>query len=123
LMRTEKIQRAVIVSAIGSLENVSFRNLKKNIELPVTLEKTELTEIKGPLELLSLEGSMMPMEGKPFFHLHGMFGTTAGEVVGGHMFSGRVYTTLEITFAEMKDCTIVKAKDNETGLPEYTVTS
>ncbi len=119
LMQNVKIRHAVIVSAIGSLENVSFRNLKENIELPVTLEKTVLTEVKGPLELLTLEGSMMPMDGKPFFHLHGIFGTTNGRVVGGHMFAGRVYTTLEISFAEMKNCTIVKARDKKTGLPEY----
>ena len=37
IARDHGIKRGIVISAIGSLKNVIFRNVKTNIELPVKL--------------------------------------------------------------------------------------
>jgi hypothetical protein len=63
ILKDHGIERGVILSAIGSLKNVVFRNVKMNIEIPVKLENTNEMEENGPFELLSLEGNIFPSEG------------------------------------------------------------
>jgi predicted DNA-binding protein with PD1-like motif len=71
------IERGVILSAIGSLKDVRFRNLKPNNDLPVRLKETNEMEEAGPFELLSLAGNLFPTEGEdePIVHLHVMLGS------------------------------------------------
>ena len=83
-------QQLVILSAIGSLEDVEFRDLKTGIQLPVALEKTNLMVEHGPFELLSLEGNVVPMDGSPVLHLHVILGASHGAVIGGHLFKATV---------------------------------
>jgi predicted DNA-binding protein with PD1-like motif len=63
ILKDHGIERGVILSAIGSLKDVVFRNVKMNIEIPVKLENTNEMEENGPFELLSLEGNIFPSEG------------------------------------------------------------
>ncbi len=78
------IRKGVIISTIGSLKNVVFRNVKTNVEIPVKREDTNEIEEKGPFELLSLEGNLFPSEedGEPIVHLHVMLGSPSGGVMG-----------------------------------------
>ena len=114
----EKIERAAIVSAIGSFEDVVFRNLQDDISLHILLDKTVEFKLHGPFEVLSLEGNLFPLRGQPFLHLHCLLSDSQGRVTGGHLFSARAFSTLEILLQELVECLIVKEKSELTGLNE-----
>jgi uncharacterized protein len=111
----------VILSAIGSLCDCEFRDLKIPIDLPVVIDKTNLMVEKGPFELLSLEGNVVPMDGNPLLHLHVILGTSYGPVIGGHLFKAKVFTTTELWFAKVKGTKVHKDKSSLTGLTELNV--
>jgi predicted DNA-binding protein with PD1-like motif len=114
------IERGVILSAIGSLKNVVFRNAKLNTALPVRAENTQEIEEAGPFELLSLEGNLFPSESEeePIIHLHVMLGSPSGGVRGGHLFKAVIFTTTEIVIGKMAGSSVYKAKSDVTGLME-----
>jgi predicted DNA-binding protein with PD1-like motif len=114
------IEKGVILSAIGSLRNVVFRNVKMNIEMPVKLENTNEIEEAGPFELLSLEGNLFPSdsEEEPIVHLHVMLGSPSGSVKGGHLIKATVFTTTEIIIGKIVGSSVWKAKSDVTGLME-----
>jgi predicted DNA-binding protein with PD1-like motif len=114
------IERGIIISAIGSLKNVVFRNVKTNIAIPVKLENTNKIEEVGPFELLSLEGNIFPPEDEkdPIIHLHVMLGSPSGSVMGGHLFKATVFTTAEIFIGKIVGSSVYKAKSDMTGLME-----
>jgi len=121
-----KLERAVILSAIGSLCDVAFRDLKTGIELPVNVDKTNLMQTYGPFELLTLEGNVVPLvgefgnlkEGDLVLHLHCTLGTAYGSLFGGHLFAATVFTTTEIFLAKVKDSQVKKKRSVVTGLTE-----
>lgn len=112
------IQRAVILSAIGSCEEVVFRNLQEGISLPISLDKTIEFRLSGPFEVLSVEGNLFPVQGQPFLHLHCLLSNQQGTVTGGHLFSARAFSTLEILLQEFVATSVIKEKSNLTGLNE-----
>jgi hypothetical protein len=120
IVQDHGIERGVILSAIGSLKDVVFRNVKLNTALPVRTENTEEMEGEGPFELLSLEGNLFPSEreGEPIIHLHVMLGSPSGGVMGGHLFKAIVFTTTEIVIGRMAGSSVYKAKSEVTGLME-----
>ncbi len=119
LLRALGLSRGAFLSAIGSMVNASFRNLQSGAELPVSLEKTSIKESSGPFELLSLEGNFVPMGAELQFNVHVMLGQQDGSVVGGHLFSGTVYTTMEIVLVELRRSGVIKGVSAQTGLPEW----
>ncbi len=126
LCQKNNIQRAVILSAIGSLCDVAFRDLKTGIELPVKLDKTNLMEAYGPFELLTLEGDIVPLvgefsdlkDGDLVLHLHCTLGTAYGTPFGGHLFKATIFTTTELFLASVKNSQVKKKKSVVTGLAE-----
>jgi len=114
------IERGVILSTIGSLKNVVFRNVKTNAKMPVKPENTNEIEEKDPFELLSLEGNLFPSESdkEPIIHLHVMLGSPSGSVKGGHLFKANVFTTTEIVIGKIAGSSVHKAKSDVTGLIE-----
>ena len=112
------IDRAVIISAIGSASDVIFRDLIKGIRAPVEPAKTNELTMKGPYEILSLEGNIFPMNDELVVHLHILLGKEDGTVCGGHLSQARVFTTLELVLAEVKNSRIYRKKSRETGLNE-----
>jgi predicted DNA-binding protein with PD1-like motif len=114
------IERGVILSAIGSLKHVVFRNVKRNTALPVSPENTQEMEEAGPFELLSLEGNLFPSEGEgePIIHLHVMLGSPSGDVMGGHLFKAIIFSTTEIVVGKIAGSSVCKAKSDVTGLME-----
>ena len=114
------IEKGVILSAIGSLKNVVFRNVKPNIALPVGVGKTQEVEERGPFELLSLEGNLFPSEteSEPVIHLHVMLGTPSGSVKGGHLFRANVFSTTEMVIGKVAGSAVYKEKSDVTGLWE-----
>jgi predicted DNA-binding protein with PD1-like motif len=115
-----RMERGVILSAIGSLKDVVFRNVRLNTALPVRAEDTQAIEEAGPFELLSLEGNLFPSEseGKPVIHLHVTLGSPSGGVMGGHLFRAVIFTTTEIVIGKMTGSSVHKAKSDVTGLWE-----
>lgn len=124
--KEKNIERATILSGIGSLCDVSFRDLKTGIDLPVNVDKTNLMEEYGPFELLTLEGNIVPLvgefgdlkDGDPVIHLHCTFGTAYGSLFGGHLFKATVFTTTELFIAKVKNSQVKKKQGKITGLTE-----
>jgi hypothetical protein len=124
--KENSMERAVILSGIGSLCDVAFRDLKTGIELPVNVDKTNLIKEYGPFELLTLEGSVVPLVGEfgalkhgdPVLHLHATLGTAYGNIFGGHLFEATIFTTTEIFIAKVKNSSVKKKQSTVTGLTE-----
>jgi len=114
------VARGVILSAIGGFKNVAFRNVKISVDIPVKLEDTNEMEEAGPFELLSLEGNLFPSvrEDGPVIHLHVMLSSPSGNVVGGHLLKGTIFTTTEIYIGKIVESSVYKAKSDVTGLME-----
>lgn len=104
---TEKLRElnvgyAVIISAVGSVSDVTFRGIKTGAKLPITSPRTTVHKLEGPLELLGLTGNLFPSEnGETDFHLHILLSKSSGEVVGGHLFNARVFASCEIMISEL----------------------
>lgn len=131
LVQTVKEQgweRAVIISGIGSLEDVVFVAPKPAFKIPVQpAENLNKIEIKGPFELMSIEGNIVPLVGEfgnlkhgdPVLHIHCLLSHGNGELTGGHMVAAKVFTTTEIFIANIKDSNVKKKKSDVTGLMEF----
>lgn len=121
LMVERELDRLIVLSGIGSFHNVTMRDLKFGIQKPVDLGKTNEIIQEGPFELLSLEGSVVPMDGEPTVHLHAVLGLPDGGVTGGHLFEATVFTTLELFVAGLTGTDLHKQRSAITGLTEYRV--
>ena len=104
IVKDYAIERGVILSAIGSLKDVVFVNVRSHTGIPVKTEDMIEIEEAGPFELLSLEGNFFPSKenGEPVIHLHAILGTSSGAVTGGHLLKATVFTTAEIGLQIMK---------------------
>ncbi len=120
IAKNHGIERGMVLSAIGSLKDVVFRNVNEHVGLPVSLDKTQQIEKAGPMELLSLEGNLFPSEGegKAVIHLHALLGSPSGNVAGGHLFKATVFTTVEIVMGRITGSSVYKEKSELTGLME-----
>ncbi|PLX86046.1 MAG: DUF296 domain-containing protein [Desulfuromonas sp.] len=97
-----RVQNAVIVSAVGSVQKVLFRGIKAGAKRPITPPRMQLHELAGPLELLGLEGNLFPDEnGRNDHHLHILVSKSSGEVCGGHLFDAEVFASCEILITEV----------------------
>lgn len=54
------------------------------------------TELEGPLEMVSLLGSVTEKDGKPYLHLHASFSDSECRCFGGHLNSAVIGVTGEI---------------------------
>ena len=110
------IERGIILSAIGSLKNVVFVNVRPHTGIPVKTEDMIEIEEGGPFELLSLEGNFFPSQedGEPVIHLHAILGTSSGAVTGGHLLKATVFTTAEIILGSLTGSSVFKVKSDVT---------
>jgi predicted DNA-binding protein with PD1-like motif len=110
------IDRGVILSAIGSVKNVVFVNVRSHAGLPVKKEDMMESEQPGPFELLSLEGNFFPSQedGEPVIHLHAILGTSSGAVTGGHLLKATVFATVEIILGSLTGSSVYKVKSDVT---------
>ena len=110
------IERGVILSAIGSVKDVIFVNVRPNIGIPVGVGDMSKIEDPGPFELLSLEGNFFPSPegGEPVIHLHAILGTASGSVSGGHLLKATVFTTAEIVLGNIAGSSVYKAMSDVT---------
>jgi len=66
-------------------------------------------------ELLSLDGNLSILDGKPFFHIHTVLGGSDFNCYGGHLFSAKVAVTCEINFRPL-EMDILRKPNSEIGL-------
>ena len=112
------LKNAVIVSAVGSMQNVRFRGIKTGAKLPITPPRMQLHEVEGPLELLGLEGNLFPDEqGEVDCHLHILLGKSSGELIGGHLFDAEVFASCEILLTEVLVAGIERQASKTGGVP------
>ena len=116
MARDHGIERGVILSAIGSLKDVVFVNVRPHTVIPVKTEDMIEIEEAGPFELLSLEGNFFPSQedGDPVIHLHAILGTSSGSVSGGHLLKATIFTTAEIILGSIAGSSVFKAKSDVT---------
>lgn len=99
---------AFVVAGIGSLARASLR-LADAIE-PVSID--------GPLELLTLSGTLSPAGP----HLHASVADAAGRVMGGHVGRGCfVRTTAEVLLMLLPSFTFAREPDAATNYAELIV--
>ncbi|VEU43000.1 unnamed protein product [Pseudo-nitzschia multistriata] len=106
---------AFILSAVGSLESLTLRmanaiNSNGNFV-------NEIREWNERLEVVSLVGTFSS-EGK---HLHMSVSDGQGNVYGGHVMSGKIFTTLELVIGVILDVDFSRAQDPTTGYKELVV--
>ena len=118
LVTKEKIDCAVILSAIGSVKNVRLKDIKSGARLPISSPRLISHDIEGPRELLGLTGNVVPGEnGQPDCHLHIMASRSSGDVVGGHMYDAQVFATCEIVLVELSVEGIERYQSKTGGTP------
>jgi predicted DNA-binding protein with PD1-like motif len=127
-VKDQEWERAVILSGIGSLEDVVFVAPKPAFKIPVQpAENLNKIEMKGPFELMSIEGNIVPLvgefgnlkQGDPVLHIHCLLSHGNGELTGGHMVAAKVFTTTEIFIACIRESNVKKKKSDVTGLMEF----
>jgi len=101
-------QGAFVVAGIGSLEGARLRLAAADAG----------TEIAGPCELLSLQGTLSA-DGA---HLHMAVADAQGRVWGGHVLDGNlIRTTAELLLAPLPGWQLGRAPDAATGYAELVV--
>ena len=97
-----------VVAGIGSLVRAQIR----------FADDAGPTAVDGPLEILTLCGSLTP-DGA---HLHASLSDAAGRVLGGHVCAGcEVRTTAELLIAPLPPGALGRAFDPATGYPELVI--
>lgn len=90
----EGVMGGVILSIIGSLRRAVLRNVARFPEhLPVTDSERLYKEAEGPLEILSVSGTISSRDGEAFIHAHICVSKVLdGELItmGGHLAEGLV---------------------------------
>jgi predicted DNA-binding protein with PD1-like motif len=99
---------AFVVSAVGSLDKATLR----------FAAQPEPTQIVGPLELVSLSGTLS-LDGP---HLHASVSDAQGNVFGGHLRPGsKIRTTAEILVTVLPDVVFRRRPDPRTGFRELVI--
>ena len=99
--RMVNLHHGAIVSAVGSVRNVEFSDIQAGARLPITEPRMPVHRVEGPLDLLGLEGNLVPDEdGRVNPHLHIFAAKSSGEAIGGHLREAEVFATCEIILGE-----------------------
>lgn len=77
--------------------------------------KYEEREFDEQLEVVSFQGNCSLKDGKPFFHVHGVFARRDFSALAGHIKEARVHPTLEV-WLRAEDVGIQRTHDAQTGL-------
>lgn len=75
----------------------------------------EYRDVEEQLEVVSFQGNSSLKDGKPFLHIHGVFGRRDFTVYGGHVKEARVHPTLEV-WLRTEDVPVRRAHDEASGL-------
>src|SRR5262245_38276747 len=107
-LKGQRADSAFVVAGIGSLTVASLRYAGETTE----------DRLAGPLEILSLSGSLSPAG----THLHMSVSDASGRVYGGHVgYGNTVGTTAEVLVAPLTDWSLTREHDATTGFKELVV--
>jgi predicted DNA-binding protein with PD1-like motif len=118
VLKEKNIEYAIIVNGVGAIEEAKIRNLVAYAEkFPIGDKERVHVNTKGPLELLSLQGSISRGKDGVFVHGHAVFCGVqpAGSAFGGHLVEAKVYSTTEVTIVEALDMQLLRAICPESG--------
>ena len=108
LVGSQNADSFFVVAGIGSLVQATLRYAG---------ESTEST-LAGPLEILSVSGSLSPAGA----HLHMSVSDARGRVYGGHVcYGNEVRTTAEVLLAVLPNGSLTREHDPRTGFNELVV--
>ena len=100
---------ACVLTCVGSLRLATLRFANSD----------RLSEVRGPLEIISLSGTIASFGGS---HLHLSVADKNGTVVGGHLKEGSIiHTTAEIVVGVLDGYAFHREIDPATGYPELVV--
>ncbi len=106
--QAQALEAGVILTGLGSFTQASLR----------FAAASEGTAIAGPLELISLSGTLS----QHGMHLHGAIADAQGRVYGGHIMPGcLIRTTAEIAIANLLHLRFFRQPDPVTGYLELVV--
>ncbi len=109
-VQKHNIKAASVLSGLGSLEKTHIRYANASSGVKES----------GHFEILTLSG-LFSIEGG---HFHISIANNFGHVFGGHLLEGNIiFTTAEITIAELTDHNFKRSFDAETGFKELQITS
>ncbi len=114
-MKKSGTSSAFVLTAVGSLECVTLR--MANASNANGDFVNEVREWRERLEVVSLVGTFSK-EGK---HLHMSVSDGRGNVFGGHVMSGTIFTTLELVIGVIRDVEFSRERDPATGYKELVV--
>ncbi len=106
--RKHKVKVAVVLSAVGMLENFTLGYFKKKGDYAKQ-------HFKKPHELVALSGIIMKLSNDYNFHLHAALGNEKKKLVGGHLVDASVRVTAEIVLLK-SNSKLKRVLDEETGL-------
>ena len=99
---------ASVLSVVGSLNHANLR----------FANQPQATRVDGPLEILSLSGTLS----KHGVHLHLSVADSQGRMTGGHLKPGcEIYTTAEIVLGVYPDLVFDRELDDTYGYKELVV--
>lgn len=96
---------------IGSIDRIQIGSYD------IGRKQYDLARENTVFELISMQGNVTQLDGKPFVHAHAALSRTDGTnaAIGGHLKEAHVAATVEI-FLIALDVTISRKIDDETGL-------
>jgi len=105
----EELIRLARVEAIGATDSavIGVYDLERKEYYP--------EKISGFCEILSLNGSVTSMDGKPYIHLHAALADQDHTVHGGHVLEMKVGATCEM-FVTVLEGTVKRQKDESLGI-------
>ena len=120
-MKTSGSESAFIMTAVGSLESVTLR-MANACKPGASLENAtnEIKQWKERLEIVSLTGTISKDGQK---HLHMSVSNSQGNVLGGHVMDGTIFTTLELVIGTIGKVAFTREIDDKTGFDELVVRS
>lgn len=116
-MEKSSSKSAFVITAVGSLQAATLR--LANASKADGSSSNEIKEWKERLEIVSLVGTFSA-DGR---HLHMSVADKDGNVFGGHVMEGTIFTTLELVLGTISNVIFSREIDDKTGYDELVVRS
>jgi predicted DNA-binding protein with PD1-like motif len=114
-MSASQCSSAFVMSAVGSLDGVTLR--MANASRTDGSASNDIMQWEERFEIVSLVGTFSS-SGK---HLHMSVSDANGNVRGGHLMSGKIFTTLELVLGTIQNVSFKREMDPATGYRELVV--
>jgi uncharacterized protein len=116
-----------VITCVGSLDQVTLRMASHTAmptnnnaaSAPFVMTNSTRTWNNEPFEIVSLVGTLAPHGSAK--HLHMSIANANGTAFGGHLVSGRVYTTVELVLGSAEGVNFSRVLDPTTGFQELVI--